>query len=73
MKIVKTVYLSAIDYENFIFDMLADRDFIEDSHTLCSQGEIWTCIFVCRKKSREGILVIPQNRCYVGWAAFYYL
>jgi hypothetical protein len=37
-QIVKTIELGKIDYENFITDMLVDRQFIEDSAALCSQG-----------------------------------
>ena len=37
-EIVKTVKLAKIDYENFITDMIADRQFIEDNASLCSQG-----------------------------------
>ena len=33
-EIVKTVKLSGIDYENFITDMIADRQFIEDHAAL---------------------------------------
>ena len=40
-EIVKTVKLSGIDYENFITDMIADRQFIEDNAALCSQGRTW--------------------------------
>lgn len=49
LKIIKTIRLSAMDYENFIYDMLADRGFIEENYALCSQREIWECIFVCEK------------------------
>ena len=33
-EIVKTVKLAKIDYENFITDMIADRQFIEERWTL---------------------------------------
>lgn len=72
-KIVKTIELSAIDYENFIFDLLADRSFIEAHHSLCSKGEVWDCLYICKRKSKEGILVLPYGKCYVDWAAFYSL
>ncbi len=39
-EIVKTVRLQAIDFENFITDMTVDRQFIEDSASLCDNGAI---------------------------------
>lgn len=36
-RVIKTIILDSINYENFITDMLADRQFIEDSAHLCSQ------------------------------------
>lgn len=39
-EVVKTVKLARIDYENFITDMTADRQFIEDHAALCSKGKV---------------------------------
>ena len=64
------VKLRAIDYQNFVTDMIADRQFIEDSADLCSKGEIWKCILVQRRGSHDGILVMPEDKCYVGYAAY---
>ena len=36
-RIVKTVCLRRIDFENFEADLLADRQFIEDYAALCTQ------------------------------------
>ena len=68
-EIVKTVKLSGIDYENFITDMIADRQFIEDNAVLCSQGETWRCILVQQRGHTGGVLVVPVDSCHVGWAA----
>ena len=68
-EIVKTVKLSGIDYENFITDMIADRQFIEDNAALCSQGETWRCNLVQRRGCTGGVLVEPADSCHVGWAA----
>ena len=38
--IVTAVQLTKIDYENFITDMLADRQFIEDCGKRCKAGEV---------------------------------
>ena len=70
-EIAKTVKLAKIDYENFITDMIADRQFIEDNASLCSRGEIWRCILVQQRGRSNGVLVMPATDCYVGWAAYY--
>lgn len=68
-EIVKKITLAGIDYENFITDMIADRQFIEDYAALCSQGETWRCILVQRRGHKGGVLVVPVDSCHVGWAA----
>lgn len=70
-EIVKLVKLAKIDYENFITDMVADRLFIEDHALLCSKGEVWRCILVQQRGRTDGVLVMPEDGCYVGWAAYY--
>jgi hypothetical protein len=70
-QIVKTVEIGKIDYENFITDMLADRQFIEDNIALCSRGEVWQCLLIRQRGCSDGILVMPENGCFVGWAAYY--
>ena len=69
-RIVTSVQLTAIDYENFITDMLADRQFIEDHAALCSKGTVWRCILVQPRGHTDGVLVMPEDGCYVGWAAY---
>ena len=70
-RIVTSVQLTAIDYENFIADMLADRQFIEDYATLCAKGQVWRCILVQQRGHADGVLMMPEDDCYVGWAAYY--
>ena len=70
-EIVKTAKLAKIDYENFITDMIADRQFIEANASLCSQGGPWRCILVQQRGRTDGVLVVPVDGCYVGWAAYY--
>ncbi len=70
-EIVKTVELAAIQYENFITDMKADRQFIEDNAPLCSFGETWKCLLVRQRGGAGGVLVMPRAGCFVGWAAAY--
>ena len=70
-QIVKVIKLTKIDYENFITDMIADRQFIEDNAALCSQGGVWRCLLVQQRGRSDGVLVMPATDCYVGWAAYY--
>lgn len=69
-EVVKTVKLGAIDYQNFVTDMVADRQFIEDSADLCYKGEIWKCLLVQKRGSHAGVLVMPEDKCCVGYAAY---
>ena len=69
--VAATVKLAKIDYENFITDMDADRQFIEDHAALCEKGEVWRCLLVQQRGRTDGVLVMPEDRCFVGWAAYY--
>ncbi len=70
-EVVKTVRLAKIDYENFITDMVADRQFLEDNAALCgTSGRIVRCLKVTRKSSGESVLVVP-DRAWVELAAYY--
>ena len=70
-EIVKTVKLAKIDYENYITDMIADLQFIEENAALCAQGDAWRCLLVQQRGRTDGVLVVPVDGCYVGWAAYY--
>lgn len=70
-KVVKTIRLSKINYENFITDMLADRQFIEDCARFCKPGEPIKCILVQQRGHEDGILVRPEDDRYVGSAAYF--
>ena len=67
-QIVHTVSLSDMSYENFITDMLADRQFLEDYADLCREGEVCRCILVKQRGQSGGVLVVPDG-CYVKYAA----
>lgn len=69
-RVVAEVVLSAMDYENFVTDMMVDRQFIEDRGQACRRGDIWDCLFVHRRGREDGVLVIPEDGCFVGWAAY---
>ena len=70
-RIVTEIQLPAIAYENFVTDMLADRQFIEDRGRRCKKGEAWDCLLVRRRGQPDGVLVMPEDGCFVGWAAYY--
>ena len=70
-EICATVKLNRINYENFITDMVADRQFIEDYCDLCSLGRVWRCLLVQQDGRKDGVLVIPVDCRYVKYAAFY--
>ena len=67
--VVKMVTLGKIDYENFITDMKADRRFIEEYAPLCAEDDPWKCILVRQRGGGGGILVMPGDGAFVGWAA----
>ena len=69
-EIVKTITLGAMDYENFTTDMLADRQFIEDNASLCSRGDVWKCLLIRKQGGADGVLVMPEDEWYVGYAAY---
>lgn len=70
-EIVKTIALPLIDYENFISDLTVDREFLKNNALLCSMDSIWKCLLIKRKNHGDGILVIPMDGQWVGWAAYY--
>lgn len=69
-EIVKEIRLQAIDFENFITDLTVDRQYIEDYASLCDDGEIKKCLLIRSRDPEYGILVLPEARSYVGWAAY---
>lgn len=68
-KISSAVVLKQIDYENFITDMLADREFLIRNPFSRIENDIWYCLFVTRGGADDGILVVP-NRFHVNHAAY---
>lgn len=70
-EVVKVIKLGAIDYENFVTDLVADRQFIEDYADLCAKGEVWKCLLVQKRGRKDGVLVMPDAGCYVRFAAYW--
>lgn len=72
-EIVKTIVLEPIDYENFITDLYADRQFLEDNAYLCAIGDTMRCLFVHQQGHAEGVLAIadtPHNPSHLKFAAY---
>ena len=68
-KIAEVVVLQAIDYENFIKDMLVDRPFLNSNLFGCIDGDTWYCVFVTQSGSKDGVLVLPEGD-HVEYAAY---
>jgi len=64
------VYLTGIEYRNFLTDMLADRQFIADNGDCCSEGTPMRCLMVCEAGRTDGVLILPEHGCYVKMAAY---
>ena len=67
-RVVGEMVLGDMDFQNFLTDLYADRDFLEEYAPLCGRGEEWACLLVRCAGDRNGILVVPERR-YVEWAA----
>ena len=50
--------------------MLADRKFIEDYGKRCKAGDVWDCLLVQQRGHTDGVLVMPEQGCFVLWAAY---
>lgn len=68
-KIAEVVVLQAIDYENFITDMLVDRPFLNSNLFGYIDGDTWYCVFVTQSGSKDGVLVLPDGD-HVDYAAY---
>jgi hypothetical protein len=71
-RIIETITLNGMDYENFATDMLVEREYLEPFEGLCCTGAVYECVLVCRQgNNRTGILVIPDSGGYIKCAAYY--
>ena len=70
--VVRVIYLSETDYENFCSDMLVARDYLEENASVCFEREIIGCLLITTfKYRRDGILVLPDGGPFVKLAAYY--
>ena len=71
-EIGRTILLPQIDYENFATDLAVDREFIEQYAHLCGiDSGVWKCLLIQQETAKTGILVMPEDRCWVSYAAYY--
>ena len=71
-EIMRTIRLSQIDYENFTADFTVEREFIEQNAALCGIDDgVWKCLLIQQENAKNGILIMPENQCWVGYAAYY--
>ena len=67
-RIVSSLRLGGMDYENFVTDLLADRAFLENIPGCGQDGPLVCCLCVtCR--GRDSVLVLPDSAGHVALAA----
>ena len=67
-RIVSSLHLGGMDYENFATDLLADRAFLEGIPGCGEDGKILCCLRVSCP-GRVDILVVPDGTGHVELAA----
>ena len=67
-RIVSSLRLGGMDYENFVTDLLADRAFLENVPDCGEDGNVLCCLRVSCP-GREHILVVPDGTGHVALAA----
>lgn len=67
-RIVSSLHLGGMDYENFVTDLLADRAFLEGIPGCGKDGTV-LCFLRVSCPDREDILVVPDGAGHVALAA----
>ena len=67
-RIVSSLRLDGMDYENFVTDLLADRAFLEDVSGCGEDGNVLCCLRVSCP-GREDTLAVPDGTGHVALAA----
>ena len=71
-RIVGRIGLSGIDYENFVTDMLVEREYLEPYEKECHTESVYDCVLVFEKGyENQGVLVIPDSGGFIKCAARY--
>ena len=67
-RIVSSLRLGGMDYENFVTDLLADRAFLENVPGCGEVGPLVRCLCVSCK-GRDSVLVLPDGTGHVALTA----
>lgn len=71
-EIVRTILLPQIDYENIATDLTVNREYIKQYAYLCGiQDGVWRCLLIRQENAKTGILVMPEDQSWIGYAAYY--
>lgn len=66
----KHIVLLPHDYENFVTDLLVEREYIAKSEfSYTGRDDILECLFVTQMNSDEGVLVVPDENGFIKLAA----
>ena len=68
-EIVERVVVRKLDYENFIWDMIPEREFLLAGYGPCY--DTTRCLLVCCRGARDGVLVTTVRPELVEYAAYY--
>ena len=70
-EIVKQVAVDDLAYENFMWDLYPQREFLLAGHGVCSNGDPLRCLLVSYQGGKDGILVTTLDPELVEYAAYY--
>ena len=70
-EIVKRLTLNKTEYENFIWDMFPEREFLRAGFGTCSGGDPMRCLLVRCRGAKDGVLVTTRRPELVEYAAYY--
>lgn len=69
-EIVKVIELRPPAYDNFLYGMDVERDYLAKTAQKCSRGDLYRCAHIIRKGAKSGgILVVPDGKGFVILAA----
>ena len=70
-EIVKQVTVDNLDYENFMWDLYPQREFLLAGYESCRSGAPMRCLLVRYRDAKDGILVTTLDPELVEYAAYY--
>ena len=69
-RVAAELFLTDMDFQNFITDLAADRAFLERYAPLCADGPVPACLLVRCEGEKYGILALPGKAGFLEWAAW---